>query len=251
MENQVKSSDALNEKEYVENEKLKSQSFFSSFCFFFGQSAKDARRHKCQYCLGFCSVFVVVLMTLIINTVIDKGPIIFLRLAEGNVGEVDAFIESSYNTDSGGQAKYVNLTQIDKIYPDEYNLSPRKSREMHYAKTDTLTTISTETGLPIYVYHQVSNLAYENSGNYKLITIDTEREKEINCGKEYKYEKLGLGECLINEDFAVALDLSIGSTFITHFNYKEEMSILWDHYLVRSGDSTTHIPNFREFAIAP
>jgi len=33
--------------------------------------------------LGFFSVFIVVWISLVINTIIDKGPVIFLRLAEG------------------------------------------------------------------------------------------------------------------------------------------------------------------------
>jgi predicted transcriptional regulator len=37
---------------------------------------------------------VVVLSTLIINTVVDKGPIIFLKLAENTAGEHDGIIYS-------------------------------------------------------------------------------------------------------------------------------------------------------------
>jgi hypothetical protein len=37
-------------------------------------------------------VFVVVLATLLINTVIEMGPIIFLKLAEIDAGQIDAII---------------------------------------------------------------------------------------------------------------------------------------------------------------
>ena len=53
-----------------------------SFRFFVKHSWTDIGRHKCQFCLAFCSVFVVVLSVIVVNAVIAKGPLIFLRLAE-------------------------------------------------------------------------------------------------------------------------------------------------------------------------
>ena len=33
-------------------------------------SVRDVARHKCHFCLALCSVFIVVLSTLVVNTVI-------------------------------------------------------------------------------------------------------------------------------------------------------------------------------------
>ena len=55
---------------------------WQSFRFFMKHSFKDIGRHKCHFCLSFCSVLIVVLSTLVVNTVIAKGPIIFLSLAQ-------------------------------------------------------------------------------------------------------------------------------------------------------------------------
>lgn len=60
--------------------------------FFFVQSIKDASRRKMHFILAFCSVFLVVCSTLIINQVISKGNIIFLKMSESTHGEVDAFV---------------------------------------------------------------------------------------------------------------------------------------------------------------
>ena len=57
---------------------------------------RDLRRRKCHYCLAFCSVYIVVLFVLLINTIISKGPIIFLRLAEASEGEIDGVVSSPY-----------------------------------------------------------------------------------------------------------------------------------------------------------
>ena len=62
--------------------------------FFIKMSCKDIGRHKCQFCLSFCSVFVVVLSILVVQTIVRLGPIIFMRLSEKHVGEYDAIISS-------------------------------------------------------------------------------------------------------------------------------------------------------------
>ena len=53
--------------------------------------------HKCQFCLSFCSVFVVVLSILTVVSITEQGPIIFLRLSENSVGEFDATFTSPNN----------------------------------------------------------------------------------------------------------------------------------------------------------
>lgn len=45
-----------------------------------------------HFLLAFCSVFLVVVSTLVINQIISKGSIIFLKIAESTHGEVDAFV---------------------------------------------------------------------------------------------------------------------------------------------------------------
>lgn len=193
-------------------------------------------------------------MTLIINTVIDKGPIIFLRLAEGNVGETDAIIESSYNTEfTDISIQYVNLTQIDKLYPDKYGLSPRKEVYIDYyvPKTISLASISPETGLPTYVYVQRLTFDFTDGGSKKLITQDTEQEKSIKAGKGWSKSKLGLGECYIPSSFATSYELQEGSIIYLKFQYNNEMKILWDHFIVRNGITTTFKPSFVDPVVAP
>jgi hypothetical protein len=58
----------------------------STFTFFLKHSYRDVGRKKFHFCLSFCSVFIVVWSALVINTLVDQGPIIFLKLAEGDVG---------------------------------------------------------------------------------------------------------------------------------------------------------------------
>ena len=56
------------------------------FKFFMRHSYRDIGRRKCNFGLAFCSIFTVVLSTLIINTVVSLGPIVFLKIGENKVG---------------------------------------------------------------------------------------------------------------------------------------------------------------------
>lgn len=95
---------------------------WQKFRFFVKQSLKDIKRHKCQFCLSFCSVFVVVLSILVVSSIVEKGPIIFLRLAEKTVGEYDgmfmsrnyAYYETDFDTfyDSGFYLNYEQVKQV-------------------------------------------------------------------------------------------------------------------------------------------
>ena len=53
-----------------------------SLRFFIKNACTDIGRHKCQFFLAYCSVFIVVLSVIVVNSVIAKGPLIFLHLAE-------------------------------------------------------------------------------------------------------------------------------------------------------------------------
>jgi len=58
--------------------------------FFTKHTLRDIRRNKCHFCLAFSAVFIVVLSSLCVNSVIAQGPIVFLKLAEQQTGQIDA-----------------------------------------------------------------------------------------------------------------------------------------------------------------
>lgn len=73
---------------------------------------RDMKRHKFHFCLAFCSVFTIVFSTLVVVSIIGKGPVIFLKMAEGNHGEIDAFIlpGAEESTNDLWQSLYLNYT---------------------------------------------------------------------------------------------------------------------------------------------
>lgn len=45
-------------------------------------SFTDVGRNKCNFTLAFFAVFIVVLSTLVVNSIIERGPVLFMSLAE-------------------------------------------------------------------------------------------------------------------------------------------------------------------------
>jgi len=98
---------------------MPNQRFLSTAKFFCKHSYRDMKRRKCHFFLAFCSVFIVVVSTLVINTVISKGPVIFLKMAEGEEGEADAYItpRGEYLGEKDSEtATFMNYTRIYDLY---------------------------------------------------------------------------------------------------------------------------------------
>lgn len=121
----------MNEEQFMINEQLEEDSLRATIVFFMTHSLRDIGRRKFHFTLAFCSVFIVVLATLVINTVVAKGPMVFLRLAEGQEGEIDGFITplGSYKRwlSDGNNHLFLNYTRFQELFKQgEYNMSPRK-----------------------------------------------------------------------------------------------------------------------------
>jgi len=71
---------------------MESADFKQVLEYFWTQAYNDIFRRKFHFVLAFCSVFLVVVSTLVINQIISKGSIIFLKIGESSHGEIDAFI---------------------------------------------------------------------------------------------------------------------------------------------------------------
>lgn len=156
-------------------------------------SLRDTKRHKCHFCLAFCSVFIVVLATLVVTTIVAQGPIVFVSLVQVDTGEIDVFYTSQnrcWPEDVNvcpqvlnlfaEQAKVLNFTQIQHLYDDEFNLAPR---------------------------FQAS------SGNKGLVCfIDLEQEKAINVGVDWPYPDLQPDECLMTSDYR-ELGYEVGQSY--------------------------------------
>jgi len=111
----------------MRQQNMTSQKFQESLKFMIKHAYRDTKRRKCHFCLAFCSVFIVVLFTLVINTIVAKGPIIFLKMAEASEGEIDGFVTPSPSSIGNENSYFLNYTRVVELYGTQYNLAPRKS----------------------------------------------------------------------------------------------------------------------------
>ena len=152
------------------------QGCWQKFLFFTKHSFRDVSRHPCHFCLAFCSVFIVVLSTLVVNTVVDQGPIIFVNLAQGDSGEMDVWYSGL--TFNGGweyedgemnlvnsRDHLLNYTQVTNLYDNKYNLAPR-SHFFDFVRDDWQAL--------------TENYLLPDTGS--IYFIDLEREAEIGVG---------------------------------------------------------------------
>ena len=157
------------------------QGCWEKFLFFLKHSYRDLWRHKCNSCLALCSVFIVVLSTLVVNTVVDQGPIIFVNLAQQESGEMDVWFTGSircYGSEICPQEMnvyparnnigYMNYTQLVELYGDKYNLAPR-----------THLVCLPDSGTPVVDTHGYSQIYG------KVFHLDLKRESDINVGTSW------------------------------------------------------------------
>jgi len=221
--------------------------------FFFKHSYRDVGRRQCHFCLSFCSVLIVVWSALVINTLVEKGPVIFLKLAEGDEGQYDGLVYptrdfgemSSYANKEG---IFVNYTQVQRVVDGKYNLAPRKqfcgtrvgskaprkqrqtydAQYLQSLKANYTTTADGKTRVPSR--SDVYNQAILYSFRACTMFLDTQRERDIDLGRRYQFKPLNEGECIIHEQLAESLMVDEGDVVYLQINMYQNLVALIDQY---------------------
>ena len=73
--------------------------------------------------VAVCTVLLIVLSTLVVQTLVERGPVIFLNMAQISNGEVDAYITPN-------KAGFINFNAVrdalHKTPNSKFSVSPRK-----------------------------------------------------------------------------------------------------------------------------
>ena len=106
-----------------------------------------------------------VLSVIVVNSIIAKGPLVFLSLGQQLNGSYDAILSPVYygslawgGIDSNNFDLF-NYTHISELYEEDLNLSPRNA-----------------------FFGEGSNSTATFEKGIHLVFLDTEREKQINIG---------------------------------------------------------------------
>ena len=173
----------------------------------------DAKLRTCSYCLGFFSVFLVVMLCVVMVSLLTNMPILFLRLSEALWGEYDLRIEA------GGvmsAATSINYTIIKEMFPSSnaaYGLhAPRIVDTFNAQKVGSC------------IGKNASSLWYALDGSLcssekacmdecstvnwtpvNLVAIDTAAERRMGFGIHYSQPTPGEGEVILSHRAALLM----------------------------------------------
>eukprot|EP00002_Diphylleia_rotans_P029058 TRINITY_DN5889_c0_g1_i2.p1 TRINITY_DN5889_c0_g1~~TRINITY_DN5889_c0_g1_i2.p1 ORF type:complete len:1017 (-),score=172.30 TRINITY_DN5889_c0_g1_i2:111-3161(-) len=199
-------------------------------------SKREISVRKTSYCLGFLSCFLVVFIVSLTGTVLLNAPVVFLKIAEGQGGEIDFTIKP----------KYPAVQSID-----------------HTIASSVLSSSSKDTTSPRFVYTTQSyrletcdrscfqGSLYSCEGGYTnelcleeccidkeettLYAIDTTRESTIGVGRNWDYSPLEPDEAYMHEELASKLGLAERNFFYIRI-YIDQLSMpLWKDMLEIAG----------------
>ena len=85
--------------------------FTPTMKFYLTYSWIEAKKHKCNTCLGICSVFIVVVIAALCYTLVDNAAVVFFREAEQDYGQYDILLTPQ-------QGPFFNYTLMSNILND-------------------------------------------------------------------------------------------------------------------------------------
>ena len=152
-------------------------------------SLKENLRRKCYFIICLITCFLVSLVALVAKSVVSQGSLIFLMLGEKDSGEIDFYMmptpltrnTSYFNLDDYHKDNaFINFTKYGELLSSE-----KLEKEANPYDTSTIRTYLNGFGTSKALY---------------LMLIDTEKEREIELGRDYPYGKLSEGECLVHKN---------------------------------------------------
>lgn len=245
----------------------------SSLSFFLKHSYRDVGRRRFHFCLSFCSVFIVVWSALVINTLVEKGPIVFLKLAEGLQGQYDGIIGAAQTSGDltnfyNGEGVFINYTLVETVTNSKFNLAPRKQfcqsqvgtnypaaiadldkEELSEYSSDFIRAGKTKLP-PMDKYRTEDKKERLFPHRECLMLMDTEKERAINLGSRYTFPPLEEGECFINEDQAMLMNVAEGGYIYHSVNMYQNFVALIDAYNTKVAAPEQREPIPRDIVVA-
>lgn len=199
---------------------------------YIGINARRIKKAKVNYILGFCGCFLVVFVVAVMYTVLANAPLIFLRLAEINEGEMDAVIKPQYVRD--GSINYnrgyqhLNFTKTLAFLSPTSTLTPRRDRSSTqvYLGSQCPTRdyrdnqwkyehLPSDTANPVCDDATRTNNCFKRycpgSGRQiRTIWIDSPRETEIGLGRGWTLPAIPKGKCYLHNGWATKYNVSVG-----------------------------------------
>lgn len=216
---------------------------------FFSHNVREIRKRKVSYCLGFLSVFMVVLVVAASVTVLMDVPAVFFRLAEIDQGQIDMKIQPS---DAVTDALAVRYTLVSKILstvgsnPVDYrNNAPRILQSSLRVFSEKFCV---ERGYAAYAtdvgqrYADAADPAVGFCGSgptndfdgsiprTDFYAIDSEKESEMGLGSRWDLPSVPPGSTYIGSGLATQLDLRVGDFVYAVVTFDETLRGLYTEW---------------------
>jgi hypothetical protein len=179
---------------------------------FVRQTLQRINQKKISFCLGCGACFIVVLTVSLFVTIIANSPVVFLRLAELSSGEIDLEVWAGPWTGKG-RVNYTTIAGILNEEGEEYSYHTARLRFGAWTWGEDSCDGDPEDKTWRYFgegdsdpcrFQQTCFYQYCSSTPFTadLFIINSEAEKRMNLGREWPYEKLEPGTCLVQRSFA-------------------------------------------------
>ena len=205
-------------------------------------TVRNIKQGVLQYLLGFAACFLVVFVVALLVTLLSKAPLIFVRLAEMNNGEIDLKLDAGWFT-GFDKVNYTLISSLLEDNPDHRYHTPRifinsgllnpngcltgdfeRDHDLLYRprldgnSTDESPLVITSCagllgGCPTI------NCPGSKAAFSRFTFINLTREEELGIGRSWIYnEPLEAGEVYLSGAAASALQVGGGDLFYASFN---------------------------------
>ena len=157
----------------------------NEICFYTFNKRKFQKKVLLFY-MSFC-LFLVSLVSLVSKSIVTQGSLIFLMLSEKERGEMDIVFTPISNKRIEDISPPKNF-YYDYAFINYSKFYERTNKNNNNYDTSTIRTI-------------FDGLTTNKNYNISLILINTTKEKEIELGRSYPYNKLNKGECIVHNSF--------------------------------------------------
>ncbi len=156
--------------------------------FVFNHAIKESLRRKGYFIVCLFACFLVSLVCLIAKTIVTQGALIFYMIAEKRYGEMDIILFTY-----ASERNYIKMNPEDFYYDHAFiNYTKFNEKMSNYSGENNPSLTST-----MRIFYN-GNTLFKNQ-YLRILLINTTREREIELGRNYPYQPMKKGECIIDE----------------------------------------------------
>ncbi|EFC43843.1 predicted protein [Naegleria gruberi] len=218
---------------------------------------KEVSKRKVSYLIGTASCFVVVWMIMVSVSALSQVPLVFIRLAELQVGEFDFKLKTGINM----AGISLNYTRINLQIQNATRGNPEMTQQFSYHSPRF--TFSTRAFTNCEKNQKSIQSSDYNNGQYcvpidckkvaerlSLYLIDTDKERRMQFGRTYPYSKLEKGKAIIGSGLAETLSVKKGDTILLNIQtmnsftgpYRDSHMIALKNRRLTFNGGATYIP---------